>query len=81
MSIANLCYFTVFKASKLMVDMCGVSMEEKNMRKTTNQSEDLDTELYGHLCPEVEWLSDAEKEQLLNGDMEKEMTEDGMAKR
>ena len=56
-------------------------MEEKNMRKTTNQSEDLDTELYGHLCPEVEWLSDAEKEQLLNGDMEKEMTEDGMAKR
>ena len=45
-----------------------------------NQPENLDQELYGHLCPELEWLTDEEKEQLLSGEMEKGMTEDGLAK-
>ena len=45
-----------------------------------NKLEGLDRELYGHLCPELEWLSDEEKEQLLNGEMGREMIEDGMAK-
>ena len=76
MPIAILCYLAALRASKLMVDKSVKAGGEK-MR---NKPEGLDRELYGHLCPELEWLSDEEKEQLLNGEMGREMTEDGMAK-
>jgi hypothetical protein len=50
------------------------------MREQANKPEGLDIELYGHRCPEVDWLTEEEREQLMNGEMEMEMTEDGLAK-
>ena len=77
MSIAILCYLAALRASKLMVDKSMKARGEENMH---DKPEGLDRELYGHLCPELEWMSDEEKEELLSGEMEREMTEDGMAK-
>ena len=50
------------------------------MHDKDNKPEELDIELYGQRCPELAWLTAEEKEQLMNGEMEKEMTEDGLAK-
>ena len=36
--------------------------------------EGLDEDLYGHYCPELDWLTKDELDSLLDGDMEKEMT-------
>jgi hypothetical protein len=41
--------------------------------------EGLDEDLYGHLCPELDWFTKEEMERLLDGEMEKEMTEYGLA--
>ena len=50
------------------------------MHDKDKKPEGLDIELYGHRCPELDWLTAEEKERLMNGEMEKEMTEDGLAK-
>ncbi|BAL83054.1 hypothetical protein SELR_13460 [Selenomonas ruminantium subsp. lactilytica TAM6421] len=50
------------------------------MCEKANKPEGLDIELYGQRCQELDWLTAEEKERLMNGEREKEMTEDGLAK-
>ena len=42
--------------------------------------EGLDEDLYGHLCPELDWLTEEEMEKIMSGNAEKEVSADGLAK-
>jgi hypothetical protein len=41
--------------------------------------EGLDEDLYGHYCSELDWLTNDELDNLLYGEVEKEVTEYGLA--
>jgi len=42
--------------------------------------EGLDEALYGHFCPELGWLTEEETESIMNGEAEKGVSADGLAK-
>ena len=50
------------------------------MREQANKPEGLDIELYGHRCPEVDWLTEEEREQLMNGEFSRPLNQGSASK-
>ena len=77
---AILCYFMGLLESTLKVDKTKEYIKKGDERMRHGHlalPEGLDEDLYGHLCPEIDWLTNEELERLLDG--EKELREYGLA--